>query len=129
MAVWGKRSGLADLAYQTGLLGLVDKRLAVANRVVESMPEKIFRRGTDGRNTPANPKYRVGYFVSCGFSFQYPEVVEATLRVLQRNGCAVTVLDNTCCGRPAHAYGDLEAARISHARTSSALPPPWPWTR
>jgi len=112
MAVWGKRSGMADLAYKTGLLGLVDKRLAVASRVVESMPEKIFRRAAhNGRNAPVNPKHRVGYFVSCGFSFQYPEVVEATLRVLERNGCAVTVLNNTCCGRPAHAYGDLEAAR------------------
>jgi len=111
LAVWGKRSGLVDLADKTGLLGVVDKRLAVANRVVESMPEKIFHRGAHGRKVPANPKHRVGYFVSCGFSFQYPEVVEATLRVLERNGCAVTVLNNTCCGRPAHAYGDLEAAR------------------
>ncbi len=123
LAVWGKRSGLADLAYKTGLLGLVDKRLAVANRVVESMPEQIFRRGTDGRNTPANPKYRVGYFVSCGFSFQYPEVVEATLRVLARSGCAVTVLDNTCCGRPAHAYGDLEAARDIARKNIERLAP------
>ena len=123
MAVWGKRSGLADLAYKTGLLGLVDKRLAVANRVVESMPEKIFRRGRDGRNTPANPKYRVGYFVSCGFSFQYPEVVEATLRVLARSGCAVTVLNNTCCGRPAQAYGDQEAARDIARKNIERLAP------
>jgi len=123
LAVWGKRSGLADLAYKTGLLGLVDKRLAVASRVVESMPEKIFRRGTDNRNTPASPRYRVGYFVSCGFSFQYPEVVEATLRVLARNGCAVTVLNNTCCGRPAHAYGDLEAARDIARKNIERLAP------
>lgn len=123
MAVWGKRSGLADLAYKTGLLGLVDKRLAVANRVVESMPEKIFRRGRDYRNAPAKPKHRVGYFVSCGLSFQYPEVVEATLRVLQRNGCAVTVLNNTCCGRPAHAYGDLEAVRDIARKNVERLAP------
>jgi glycolate oxidase iron-sulfur subunit len=123
LAAWGKRSGLADLAYRTGLLGLVDKRLAVASRVVESMPERIFRRGRDYRNAPANPKHRVGYFVSCGFSFQYPEVVEATLRVLQRNGCAVTVLDNTCCGRPAHAYGDLEAARDIARKNIQRLAP------
>ncbi len=123
LAAWGKRSGLADLAYRTGLLGLVDKRLAVASRVVESMPERIFRRGRDYRNASANPKHRVGYFVSCGFSFQYPEVVEATLRVLQRNGCAVTVLDNTCCGRPAHAYGDLEAARDIARKNIERLAP------
>jgi glycolate oxidase iron-sulfur subunit len=123
LAVWGKRSGLAGLAYRTGLLGMVDKRLAVAHHVVESMPEKIFPRGTDGRNGPANPKYRVGYFVSCGLSFQYPEVVDATLRVLGRNGCAATVLDNTCCGRPAQAYGDLEAAKDIARRNVERLAP------
>jgi glycolate oxidase iron-sulfur subunit len=123
MAVWAKRTGVADLAYRTGLLGLVDTRLVVANRVVESMPEKIFRRGTDDRKTPANPKHRVGYFVSCGFSFQYPEVIEATLRVLERNGCAVTVLNNTCCGRPAQAYGDLEAARDIARKNVERLAP------
>jgi glycolate oxidase iron-sulfur subunit len=123
LAVWGKRCGLADLAYRTGLLGLVDKRLAVAHHVVESMPEKIFSRATDGRNAPANPKCRVGYFVSCGLSFQYPEVALATLRVLERNGCAVTVLDTTCCGRPAQAYGDLEAAKDIARRNVERLAP------
>ena len=38
-------------------------------------------------------------------------MVEATLRVLGRAGCAVTSLDKTCCGRPAASYGDLDAAR------------------
>lgn len=124
LALWGKRSGLAGLAYRTGLLGLVDKRLAVAHHVVEPTPERIFRRGgRNGRNGPANPKHRVGYFVSCGFSFQFPEVVEATLRVLERNGCAVTVLDNTCCGRPAQAYGDREAARDIARRNVERLAP------
>jgi len=124
MAVWAKRTGVAALADKTGLLNLMDKRLVVANRVVESMPEKIFRRGAqNGRNTPANPIHRVGYFVSCGFSFQYPEVIEATLRVLERNGCAVTILNNTCCGRPAQAYGDLEATRDIARKNIERLAP------
>ena len=55
--------------------------------------------------------HRIGYFASCGLSFEFPEVVAATLRVLARNGCAVTIMDNTCCGRPAHSYGDLDTAR------------------
>ena len=112
MALWAKRTGLATLAEKTGLLSLVDRRLAVANRVVPALPGKAFLREEAGRvPAPAKAKHRVGYFVSCGFSFQFPEVVEATLRVLAHNGCAVTVLDNTCCGRPAQAYGDLQAAR------------------
>jgi len=112
MAVWAKRTGLADLVEKSGALKLVDKRLAVANQVVPPMTAKPFLRGEHVQvPTPDKVKHQVGYFASCGFSFQFPEVVEATLRVLARNGCAITVLDNTCCGRPAHSYGDLDAAR------------------
>jgi len=50
-------------------------------------------------------------------------VVEATLRVLGHAGCAVTILDNTCCGRPAHAYGDLEAAQDIARRNLERLAP------
>jgi len=124
LALWARRTGLAAAADKSGLLRLVDKRLAAANRVVGPAPERIFRRGApDGRSGPAHPTWRVGYFVSCGFSFQYPEVVEATLRVLARNRCAVTVLNNTCCGRPAHAYGDLEAAKDIARRNIERLAP------
>ena len=112
MMLWAKRHGLATMAEKTGILNLVDKRLAVANQVVPPMTAKPFLRGEHAKvPTPDTVKHRVGYFASCGFSFQFPEVVEATLRVLARNGCAITVLDNTCCGRPAHSYGDLDAAR------------------
>jgi glycolate oxidase iron-sulfur subunit len=112
MALWAKRSGLATVAEKTGILNLVDKRLQVANQVVPPMTGKPFLRGEQAQvPTPDKVKHRVGYFASCGFSFQFPEVVEATLRVLARSGCAITVLDNTCCGRPAHSYGDLDAAR------------------
>jgi glycolate oxidase iron-sulfur subunit len=112
LAVWGKRTGLATLAERVGALKLVDGRLAGLSDLVPSLPEQIFRRGERAVGaSPATAKARVGYFVSCGLSFQFPDVVEATLRVLGRFGCAVTVLDNTCCGRPAQAYGDLEAAR------------------
>jgi glycolate oxidase iron-sulfur subunit len=112
MALWAKRSGLATVAEKTGILNLLDKRLQVANQVVPPMTGKPFLRGGQAQvPTPDKVKHRVGYFASCGFSFQFPEVVEATLRVLARSGCAITVLDNTCCGRPAHSYGDLDAAR------------------
>ena len=111
MALWAKRHGLATLAEKTGLLGLVDQRLAVANQVAPPSIAKPFLRG-ERAQVPAlaTVKHRIGYFVSCGLSFQFPEVVEATLRVLARNGCEITVLNNTCCGRPAHSYGDLDAA-------------------
>jgi glycolate oxidase iron-sulfur subunit len=112
MVLWAKRHGLATMAEKTGLLNLVDKRLAVANHVAPPMGGKPFLRGERAHvPAPEAVRYRVGYFASCGLSFQFPEVVDATLRVLARNGCAITVLDNTCCGRPAYSYGDLDAAR------------------
>ncbi len=124
MALWAKRNGLATLAEKSGILNLVDKRLAVANQVVSSAAAKPFLRGERGQvPTPDQVKHRIGYFVSCGLSFQFPEVVGATLRVLARSGCAVTVLNNTCCGRPAHSYGDLEAARDIARKNVDRLAP------
>ena len=112
MALWAKRHGLAAAADKTGLLGVLDPRLSVANRVLPPMKAPPFLR--EAKTQLPRPKkilHRVGYFASCGISFQYPEVVGATHRVLARNGCEITLLDNTCCGRPAQAYGDLDAAR------------------
>jgi len=112
MALWAKRHGLAAAAEKAGLLGSPDSRLSVANRVMPRMEAPPFLR-EDKTQVPRPEKvlHRVGYFASCGLSFQFPEVVGATLRVLARNGCEITLLDNTCCGRPAHSYGDLDAAR------------------
>ncbi len=124
MALWAKRSGLATVAEKTGLLSLVDQRLAVANQVMRLPAAKPFLRGQPAQlPAPARVKHRIGYFVSCGLSFQFPEVVEATHRVLARNGCAVTVLDNTCCGRPAHAYGDIAAAHAIAKKNVDRLAP------
>jgi len=124
IAGWGKRSGLADLADWAGLLAAADTRIATAHQIVESMPSGTFRQRTrNGLPDVTKARYRVGYFVSCGFNFQFPEVAEATLRVLARYGCAVSVLANTCCGRPAHAYGDIEAARAIARRNVERLTP------
>ncbi|MBW2323575.1 MAG: (Fe-S)-binding protein [Deltaproteobacteria bacterium] len=40
-----------------------------------------------------------------------PEAAEASIRLLGEAGKTVQVLDNCCCGLPAYAYGDLEAAK------------------
>jgi glycolate oxidase iron-sulfur subunit len=112
MALWAKRHGIGTAMEKTGLLGGSDNRLSVANRVLPRMDALPYLR--EAKTQLPRPKkvlHRVGYFASCGLSFQYPEVVGATHRVLARNGCEITLLDNTCCGRPAQAYGDLDAAR------------------
>jgi glycolate oxidase iron-sulfur subunit len=99
MALWAKRHGLASAAGKAGLLGARDSRLSVANKVLPPMESLPYLRGEKGQvPAPRKRLHRVGYFASCGLSFQYPEVVAATLRVLARNGCETTLLDNTCCG-------------------------------
>jgi glycolate oxidase iron-sulfur subunit len=124
MAVWAKRTGLADLAEKSGALKLVDRRLASTAGLVPTLPRQYFRRGARTLGAePGKARARIGYFVSCGLSFQFPEVVEATLRVLGRAGCSITVLNNTCCGRPAQAYGDVEAARDIARRNVERLVP------
>ncbi len=112
MALWAKRHGLDKAAERMGLPGKLGKRLKTAIQVLPPMQTPAFlRRGTAQVPEPTKVLHRVGYFASCGLSFQYPEVVAATHRVLARSGCQITLLDNTCCGRPAQAYGDLDSAR------------------
>ncbi len=124
MAVWAKRSGLAAVAERTGLVKLAAPRVEGLNDVVTRAPRRVFRRGERAVGAdPTRARYRVGYFVSCGLSFQFPEVAEATLRVLGRAGAAITILDNTCCGRPAASYGDLDAARDIARRNVDRLAP------
>jgi len=112
MALWAKRHGLVKVVLKSGVLRLVDGRFQVGEGMLPPMEERAFLRGDQARvPQPREVKHRVGYFASCGLSFEFPEVVAATLRVLARNGCAVTIMDNTCCGRPAYSYGDLDTAR------------------
>ena len=105
-----KRTGLSSLARRSGILRLADRQFGAMGEALASLSGRLARRVERSRDGD-RARCRIGYFVSCGLSFQFPEVVEATLRVLNRAGCAVAVLDNTCCGRPASAYGDLDAAR------------------
>jgi glycolate oxidase iron-sulfur subunit len=112
MTLWAKRHGLVKVALKSGMLRLVDKRFQMNEDLLPPMQEKAFLRGDQARvPQPKEVKHKIGYFASCGLSFEFPEVVAATLRVLARNGCAITIMDNTCCGRPAHSYGDIDTAR------------------
>ena len=112
MALWAKRHGLTKLAEKSGMLRLVDPRFQKVDQVLPAMGGKGFLRGNQAQvPQPREVKHRIGYFASCGMSFEFPEAVAATLRVLARNGCATTIMDNTCCGRPAHSYGDLDTAK------------------
>lgn len=55
--------------------------------------------------------YRVGLFVTCLADLFRPSVGFASITLLERAGCEVTVpMDQSCCGQPAYSSGDYVAA-------------------
>ena len=108
----GKRSGITGLAQALKVFGWVGKRIADLETLVESFPKKFLRDRLDeiDFNLPGK-QVKVGYFVSCGINFAFPDAGLATLNLLTKNNFSVKILDNLCCGLPATGYGDLEAAK------------------
>lgn len=64
-------------------------------------------RGTDGP--------QVAYFAGCTVGYLYPEVGRAVVSVLERNGTAVYVPRQQCCGMPFLVEGDVGHA-VERAR-------------
>jgi glycolate oxidase iron-sulfur subunit len=115
-----RRTGIPDLARRAGLIGLLNPKLERAMELREGTPGPLLHKRLKERNRAARSPGgkpasqtgpRVGYWMSCGYNYVLPDVGEATVRVLERLGNSVEVLDNCCCGMAAYGYGDLEAAR------------------
>jgi len=123
----GKSSGLSQVANDLGVLRFLNPKLAAAESLVDSLPRRFFRdllpelgfepagefEGLAAwRLGPAKPGApRIGFFVGCGGNFALPQTQVAAVRLLRATGGEVIVLPNKCCGLPAYAYGDREAAR------------------
>jgi glycolate oxidase iron-sulfur subunit len=108
-----QRLGLQRLVRSTHLLRLLPGHLDDMEQFLPPLPDRIL--------TPApvtepavktNPHHRVALLAGCITPILYPNLHEATVRVLARNGCQVLVPpEQTCCGAlHAHA-GDLKTAR------------------
>ncbi len=105
--------GLTKLAQAAKLLPASGHKLALAEAMLPKIPRRNLRQRLKAHPPPPpqGEKYRLAYFIACGYNFALPDVGEATIRVLRRAGCHVLVPDNVCCGLPAYAEGDLEGAR------------------
>ncbi len=53
---------------------------------------------------------KVAYYSGCFFNYYYPEVGEAMVKVLRKNGIEVMVPDQVCCGLPMMAKGNIKGA-------------------
>lgn len=85
-------------------------------------PASPVRKALQGRPSPPTPRYRVGFFLGCVMNAVYGDAVRASVRLLERLGCAVVVpRDQVCCGAPQDDQGLREAARRFARRNIAAF--------
>jgi glycolate oxidase iron-sulfur subunit len=106
---------------QRGLAGVLSKAGSLAQKLnlssleVPPLASQTFDRMYSGQIGPqGEPRARAAYFVGCGTNFLYPDTGQAVVKVLTQNGVEVNIPRGiVCCGIPALAEGDLEAAQDS----------------
>ena len=117
-----QRSGMRQLIRSTGLLAEVGD-LGKAEKLAPTV-ETPFFYSSYGRVFPADGerRFRVALLGGCIANVFFARLNEATLRVLRRNGCEVTVPgDQTCCGA-LHVHSGLrEEARALARKNIGAL--------
>jgi len=121
---------LANLAMRNRLVRLVLERAIGLHRDA-AMPHfspMSFRSWVRVHRRPKGAARTVAYFHGCATQSFEPEVGATLVRVLERNGMAVTVPRQGCCGLPLISNGDLDAAGgyarrlVRHLRGSAGDP-------
>lgn len=101
-----QRSGLQRVVRTTSVLRLL--RLADAESMLPKVPATRFVMPT----SKPNGTRRVALLTGCVMPILYPRTHEATVRVLERNDCAVTAVPGqVCCGALNLHAGDRRTAR------------------
>jgi glycolate oxidase iron-sulfur subunit len=106
-----QRSGLESLARSTGVLRLLglQQRATLLPRI-----DREFFYSRLGKTFPARRerRARVAFFAGCVAQVTFTALNDATIRVLQANGCEVVVPDGqVCCGALAAHAGVRDVAR------------------
>jgi glycolate oxidase iron-sulfur subunit len=108
---WAQRLGVYDWAERTGLLKLVPGRLG---QMVTLLPPPVAQGPKLPSFLPAKGRCRarVAFFVGCVADAMFRPTHWATLRVLQENGCDITIpRGQGCCGAIRYHAGDSGGAR------------------
>ena len=105
-------TGLQSLADKLGIIKLMDKDLAKAQKILNNIPKRsALDQLRDYYPAIGEKKYTVGYFVGCATNLLYPEIALAMVNVLIHNGCDVVIPhDVNCCGMPHIANGKIDLA-------------------
>ncbi len=105
----GQRIGMLPIGAKLGRL-VLGGQIDEAAEVLPKLPEQTARQAIGTPMPVEQPRLRAAYFLGCAGNLLFPEVAQATVRVLQRNRVDVVAPENVCCGKPAAGYGDAEAA-------------------
>jgi glycolate oxidase iron-sulfur subunit len=116
-------SGLQKLLRLTRLLGLFGKLRQVESLLPSAEAPFFFRH--IGKVFPAEGerRYRVAFLAGCIANVCFARLNEATVRVLQKNGCEVAIPEEqTCCGA-LHLHAGLreEARALARKNIDAAL--------
>ena len=115
---------LANLGNRNRLLRLAMER-AVGIHHSRPLPRyqfKTFERwARRGMRSPAAPRRKVAYFYGCWVNYNDRRLGQAVVRILERNGIAVAVPRQRCCGIPAVVNSDLDLARRYAVRNVELL--------
>ncbi len=86
-------------------------------RLVPNLPGKFFMESKTARALARgaahdSTKPKVSFFVGCGVNYFLPGIGEATVKVLERSGAALSIPKaQSCCGMPALSAGDQKTAK------------------
>jgi len=119
-------AGLLRLYQQTGLQRLIRPLLPKSLQEMESMlpliPQRFFKPNSDILPTMGERRAKVAMLSGCVMPLLFGDVNEATVRVLQRNGCEVSFpAGQTCCGALNVHNGERVAARAMARRNIDAF--------
>jgi len=116
--------GLKTLVRGLGLLKLLGKLGDIAQLAPSAEPPFFFSQ--IGRTFPAEGKrrYRVAFLSGCIANVCFARLNEATVRVLQKNGCEVVVPEGQGCCGALHLHSGLreEARRLARRNIDAVLP-------
>jgi glycolate oxidase iron-sulfur subunit len=109
-------SGLKALVRALGLLKLLGKLGEMEQLAPSAEPPFFFSQAGRTFQPQGNRKYRVAFLSGCIANVAFARLNEATVRVLQKNGCEVVVpKDQGCCGA-LHVHSGLREDACQLAR-------------
>jgi len=117
---------LLRLYQQSGverLLGrYLSKRFREMHAMLPTVPAQFFKPPTEVAPAIGKPRARVGMLSGCVMSILFPDVNEATLRVLRVNGCDVVIPKaQVCCGALNIHNGETAVAKKMARRNIDAF--------